>query len=55
VFASVLEFRARAKTRLRELLGTQRFDANYELGQALSFDTAPARAVDIATSTQSMR
>jgi predicted ATPase/class 3 adenylate cyclase len=44
--------RARAKTRLRELLGAQRFDANFEVGQALSFDTAATTAIDIATSEQ---
>jgi len=46
--------RARATSRLRELLGAERFDAEFEAGTALSFDTALTTAIDLATSMQSV-
>ena len=44
--------RARATDRLRELLGAERFDAAFDAGTALSFDTALITAIDIATSAE---
>jgi len=44
--------RDRAFTRLRELLGTDRFDAEVEAGKALSFDTALTAGIEMATAAQ---
>ncbi len=46
--------RDRAARRLRDLLGTQRFDEAWETGQALTFDGALTLAIDIAASTRSL-
>ena len=44
--------RDRAFTRLRELLGPERFDAEFEAGTALSFDAALTAGIDISTAAQ---
>jgi predicted ATPase/class 3 adenylate cyclase len=47
-----LASRDRAFTRLRELLGPERFDTEVETGTALSFDAALTTGIDIATAAQ---
>ena len=41
--------RSRAATRLRGLLGDERFDADWQAGRTLSFDGALAAGLDAAT------
>jgi predicted ATPase/class 3 adenylate cyclase len=47
--------RDRATARLRELLGAERFDAEFEAGIALSFDAALTSGIDIATAQPAVR
>ena len=47
--ATEADARARAAVRLRELLGDERFDAEWDAGRVLSFEEAMALARDVAT------